>query len=65
MSDAIMEKARESAGYREKYALEHYDIIQRKKVNGHKLLIFRYSPTDPYQDANGAIFDIRTLKWVG
>ena len=31
MSDAIMAKARETAGYREKYALEHYDIIQRKK----------------------------------
>lgn len=65
MSDAIMKKARETAGYRERYAMDNYTVIQKRKENGHKLLTFMYSPDDPYQDGNGATYDIKRNVWVG
>lgn len=60
----IMARAYATANFRERYALEHYDTKETKKVNGRKLWIFRYSPSNPYQDANGATYDIKKGAWV-
>lgn len=65
MMSKTMKIARETAGYRERYALDHYTTKEIRKENGRKLWIFRYSPSDPYQDANGAVFDVKRGAWVG
>lgn len=59
----IMKKAYEMAGYRERYAMDH-GTASRKVLNGHTVLVFRYSKYDPYQDANGATYDIVNNSWV-
>ena len=64
MKDEAMRKAYEAGGYRERYAMDHYQTKSVKKVNGHKLWIFRYSQSDPYQDANGATYDTKRGVWV-
>ena len=60
----IMQNAYKAGGYRERYAMDHHTTMQVKKENGHKLLVFYYSPADPYQDANGATYDVRKGAWV-
>lgn len=52
------------AGARERYAMEngHPTTV----VDGERVLIrFTYSEYDPYQDANGATYDVGAGKWVG
>lgn len=56
--------AYEKAGFRERYAMNNYATKEIKKVNNHKLWIFRYGTADPYQDANGATFDTKLLRWI-
>lgn len=58
-----MKKAYEAAGYREKYAMDN-GTMSRKTLNGHTVLVYRYSKYDPYQDANGATFDTVSNSWV-
>jgi len=53
-----------AGGYRERYAMDHGEK-ETKTVNNHRLWIFRYSPDDPYQDANGATFDCKEGRWIG
>ena len=56
--------AMDRAGYRERYAMEHG--VKTTKRNGtHTLWIFTYSESDPYQDANGATYDVTEGRWVG
>ena len=53
-----------TAGYRERYAIEHG--TRTLVHNGdHKLWVFRYSADDPYQDGNGATYDVTEGRWVG
>jgi len=54
----------ESAGYREKFAME-WGKRKVTKVNNHTLWVFTYSPDAEYQDANGATFDVTEMRWVG
>lgn len=56
-------EAYDAGGYRERYAMEHGEK-EVKNVSGHRLWIFRYSPDDPYQDANGATYDLKERRWV-
>lgn len=58
-----MAKARETAGYRERYAMEHgkRQVIYQ---HGEKYFVFTYSADDPYQDANGAMFNTARGVWV-
>ena len=51
-----MQEAKEAAGAREKYALEHGNksVIY---VHGEKCWKFTYSIYAEYQDANGAIYN--------
>ena len=56
----FLSRARKTAGFRERYALQNGEL----DVKGN-LWIFRYSPDDPYQDANGATFDTNRMEWVG
>lgn len=57
-------EAYNAGGFREKYAMDH-GTKEIKVVNGHRLWIFRYSPDDPYQDANGSTYDCKLRRWVG
>lgn len=53
----------EAGGFRERYAMDHGEK-EIKVVNGHRLWIFRYSPDEEYQEANGATFDCKERKWI-
>lgn len=60
-----IDRAKELAGVREKYAMEHGE----KKVNfdkrtGEMSWSWNYSDEDPYQDANGATYSINRHAWV-
>ena len=63
MKDA-MTKARETAGWREKYAMKNGNK-NVKYVNGRVLYVWTYSKHREYQDANGATFDATNGRWVG
>ena len=56
-------EAYEAGGFRERYAMDH-GTKEIKTINGHRLWIFRYSPDNDYQDANGATFDCKSRRWV-
>lgn len=59
----IMTAAKNTAGYREMFAIEHGNK-QIIIVNGHTCYKFTYSNDLEYQDANGATFDTVTKKWI-
>ena len=52
-----------TAGYRERYAIKH-GKRELKYDGDHKLWVFIYSTDDPYQDANGASYDVTTGNWI-
>lgn len=58
-----MRKAYETAGYRERYAMENGNksVIY---VNGQKCFKFTYSKYAEYQDANGATYNTVTGRWI-
>lgn len=56
-------EARERAGFREKYAMEH-GKARKIKANGKVFYKFTYSKEDSYQDANGATYDATRKAWV-
>lgn len=56
-------KAYETAGHRERYAMEHGNRAT-VYINGHKCYKYTYSKTKEYQDANGATFDTVRGIWV-
>ena len=60
---AEMKKAYESAGFRERFALDHGNRAT-VFVNGHKCYKYTYSNTKEYQDANGATFDTVRGAWI-
>lgn len=60
---ANLSNAREAAGYREKYAMDHGQRIVFFQ-NGKEFWKFSYSDTDEYQDANGATWDVKENKWI-
>lgn len=60
-----IDRAKELAGEREKYAMEH----GTKKCNfdrrtGEMSWTWTYSDEDDYQDANGATYSINRHAWV-
>lgn len=59
----VTQLAYDRAGYRERYAMTH-GTRETKTMRGHKLWIFRYSPDDEYQDANGATYDCTEGRWI-
>ena len=59
----VFEAAYESAGFREKFAMEH-GSRRIYYSGGKKFIKFLYSKETEYQDANGATFCISTGKWV-
>ena len=59
------EAARNSAGWREKYAIRNGKRTIRKDSRGHEIWRFAYSQDHEYQDANGAEFDATERRWVG
>ena len=58
-----MQEAYNNAGFRERYAMENGNktIIY---INGCKCWKFTYSSRAKYQDANGAIYNTNTKRWV-
>lgn len=56
-------EAWKAAGYRERYAMQ-YGSKEIKKENGKKYLVYSYSENDPYQDANGAMYDVTEGRWI-
>ena len=55
--------ARMAAGWRENYAMDH-GASEYITIGGNRCIIFTYSDTDPYQDANGAIYDTVRGVWI-
>lgn len=64
LGNSMMSLARRTAGVRETYAIEHGNCSVRY-IAGHKFLVFTYSKSVPYQDANGAMFDCTEGRWRG
>ena len=60
---AEMKKAYESAGFRERYAMENGNRAT-VYINGHKCIKFTYSEFIEYQDANGATYDTVRGSWI-
>lgn len=58
-------RAYETAGYREKFAMEHGKRSVKRDRRGHTLWVYKYSPDVDYQDANGATYDATEGRWVG
>ena len=58
-----MEAAKKTAGYRERYAMNH-GKIHAKSENGERSYTWTYSTLDPYQDANGATYNASRGRWV-
>ena len=58
-----------TGGVRERYAIKQYLDGNGKRTTKHdgehELWIFKYSADDPYQDANGATYDVTEGRWVG
>ena len=50
-------------GYRERYAMENGNKTTLY-INGHKLFKFTYSRFNPFQDANGATYDVTGKRWI-
>ena len=63
MLNNIKKDALKTAGFREKYAIEH-GTAKRKTENGHILYIFSYSKADQFQDGNGATYDATLHRWI-
>ena len=62
-NSAEMKKAYESAGFLERYAMEHGNRTT-VFINGHKCYKYTYSSTKEYQDANGATYDAVRESWI-
>jgi hypothetical protein len=60
---AETKKAYESAGFRERYAMENGNRTT-VYINGHKCYKYTYSNTKEYQDANGATYDTVRGSWI-
>lgn len=58
-----MREAYAAAGFRERFAMMNGNktIIY---ICGHKCFKFTYSEKDIFQDANGAIYNTVTKKWI-
>lgn len=52
-----------AAGWRERYAMEHGNAAT-VYINGDKCIKYTYSPKEPYQDANGAIYNTVKKQWI-
>lgn len=57
-------RAWETAGYRERYAMEHGRKSVHRDKRGHTLITYRYNEFMEYQDANGATYDATEGRWV-
>lgn len=62
--EKVTNEAKKHAGFREKYAIEHAERIEKKTIAGMECYIFHYSAADPYQDANGATYDRTHKTWI-
>lgn len=60
---AEMMKAYNTAGWRERYAMEHGNRATIY-IHGEKCYKFTYSPQAAYQDANGAIYNTARGCWI-
>ena len=60
---AETKKAYESAGFRERYAMEHGNRAT-VFINSHKCYKYTYGNTKEYQDANGATYDTVRGSWI-
>lgn len=58
-------RAYETAGYREKFAMEHGKRSVKRDRRGHTLWVYKYSHEVDYQDANGSTYDATEGRWVG
>ena len=64
MKDA-MRIAKQTAGWREKYAMKNGNKNAFIDHRGHTIWRYTYSKYREYQDANGAMFDVTERRWVG
>lgn len=57
-------RAYETAGYRERHAIEHGKKSVRVDNRGHRIWTYNYSKFLEYQDGNGATYDDTEGRWV-
>ena len=66
LTKMISREEKKSAGNRETYAIKNYNFSETKRLeNGELVTVYKYSPDDEYQDANGAMYDITRKTWIG
>lgn len=63
-TDPVVCKAYEEAGTRERYAML-FGTPKDIDRGGKKLRVFTYAEENPYQDANGAVYDLENNRWIG
>jgi len=63
MMNSERDKAYKNGGWRERYAMDNgkETVVM---YGGHKCLEYTYDHNNPYQDANGAMWDIDRQKWI-
>lgn len=61
---SIKKKAWETAGWRERYAMENGKAQKVEDDRGHVLWTYSYSAARDYQDANGAVYDATENRWI-
>ena len=59
----MYKKAYEKGGYRERFAMDNGTAIF-KKWGSNDCVSFEYSLEIPYQDGNGATYDLTAQKWI-
>ena len=63
MRERIREMAYQQGGFRERYAMDNGNE-KEVEFGGDTCLRYDYDKNDPYQDANGAMYDIDRGRWI-
>ena len=58
-----LQEAYAKGGFRERYAM-NFGKRGNVIVRGHRCWKFTYPESDPYQDANGAVYDAESRQWI-
>ena len=61
--NTIREMAYQQGGFRERYAMDNGNE-KEVEFGGDRCLRYDYDKNDPYQDANGAMYDIDRGCWI-
>lgn len=62
--EAYREDAYKRGGFRERYAVNN-GTPRLAMFGCHRVIVYEYGKDDPYQDGNGAMYDVAMERWIG